>query len=90
VPVRSASVRSPVPIGPAPRAFSLREHTSAKRKHTLASAGISLGFLVALIAPCFFIKLLAPETPAAFSSLAHPITHAVPKADAHKKALRRA
>jgi hypothetical protein len=49
-----------------------------------------LGFLVALIAPCSFIKLLAPETPAAFSSLAHPTTHVVPKADAHKKALRRA
>jgi hypothetical protein len=60
VPEGSASVRSPVPIGPAPRAFSLREHASAKRKHTLASAGISLGFLVALIARCFFIKLLAP------------------------------
>ena len=90
MPKRSASVHSPVPIEPAPRALSLREHASAKRAHTLASAGISLGFLVALLAPCFLIKLLAPETPPAFSSLAHPITHAVPKADAHKKVLRRA
>jgi hypothetical protein len=49
-----------------------------------------LGFLVALIAPCCAIKILVPETPTALSSLAQPSTHAVPKADAHKKALRRA
>lgn len=60
-----------------------------KRAHPLISAGISLGFLVALIVPCFVIKTWAPETPAASSSLARPTPHAVPMVDAHKAPLRR-
>jgi hypothetical protein len=86
----SSSACSSRPVAPLASAVSLREQASAKRAHSLVSAGISLGFLMALIAPCFVIKALAPETPAALSSLAHPITHAVPAVDAHKKPLRRA
>jgi hypothetical protein len=85
--MHSADARKSQPAVQASHA-RVRKQTAADRAHSVASAGICLGFLVALIAPCVLIKVLAPDAPAATSSLAHSATHAAPAADARKKSLR--